>query len=61
MKTPNGPVEQTSDLLEYKDFKGYLVPTRIEQSVMGQIVEFTLEKFDVNSGVADSLFQKPSK
>lgn len=61
MKTPNGPVEQSSDLLEYKDLKGYLVPTRIEQSVMGQTVEFTLTKFDVNSGVADSLFQKPSK
>jgi len=61
MTTPRGPVEQTMDLFDYKDFKGYMVPTRLEQSAMGQTVEFKLEKFDVNTGVADTLFQKPAK
>jgi zinc protease len=61
MTTPRGPVEQSTDLLDYKDFKGYLVPTRLEQNVMGQSVEFKLENFDVNTGVADDLFQKPAK
>jgi hypothetical protein len=61
MQSPQGPVEQTADLLDYKDFKGYLVPTRLEQSVMGQSMEFKLEKFDVNTGVPDALFQKPAK
>jgi predicted Zn-dependent peptidase len=61
MQSPQGPVEQTADLFDYKDFKGYLVPTRLEQSVMGQSMEFKLEKCEVNTGVPDSLFQKPAK
>ena len=61
MNTPQGPMEQSTDLLDYKDFKGYLVPTRLQQNVMGQTVEFKLEKFEVNTGVPDALFQKPVK
>jgi hypothetical protein len=61
MSTPQGPMEQSTELLDYKDFKGYLVPSRLQQSVMGQTIEFKLEKFDVNTGVKDALFQKPAK
>ena len=61
MTTPQGPMEQSTDLLDYKDFKGYLVPTRLQQSMMGQTVDFKLEKFEVNTGVPDAMFQKPSK
>lgn len=61
MNTPQGPTEQSTDLLDYKDFKGYLVPTRLQQNMMGQTMEFKLEKFEVNTGVPDALFQKPVK
>ena len=61
MSTPQGPMEQSTELLDYKDFKGYLVPARLEQGVMGQTIEFKLEKFEVNTGVKDALFQKPAK
>ena len=61
MNTPQGPMEQSTDLLDYKDLKGYLVPTRLQQSMMGQTMEFKLEKFEVNTGVPDVLFQKPAK
>jgi zinc protease len=61
LNTPNGPVEQSTDCFEYKNVKGYLVPARLEQSVMGQSVSFTLDRADVNTGVPDTLFVKPAK
>ncbi|MGA7160028.1 MAG: pitrilysin family protein [Bacteroidota bacterium] len=61
MPTPNGPVEQTTDYYDYKDFGGYLEPGRIEQSVMGQSFEFTTDKYEVNTKVSDKIFRKPSK
>jgi hypothetical protein len=59
--TPRGPVEETTDLLDYKDFQGYLVPTRYEKSVMGQSITFTLDKCVFNTGVDDKTFEKPLK
>lgn len=59
MTTPNGPVEQTTDYFDYKDFGGYLAPGRLEQSVMGRSFEFTTDKYEVNKGVSDKLFKKP--
>jgi zinc protease len=61
LSTPRGPMEQSTDYLEYKDVNGYLIPSRLEQNVMGQTIAFTLDKAEVNSGVADSLFVKPAK
>jgi outer membrane lipoprotein-sorting protein len=54
-------MEQTTDLFDYKDIQGYLVPTRYEQSAMGQAMTFTLEKCVFNSGVDDKTFEKPAK
>ncbi len=59
MASPNGPVEQTTDYSDYKDFGGYLAPGKMVQSVMGQSFEFTTDKFEVNKGVSDTLFKKP--
>jgi predicted Zn-dependent peptidase len=59
LTTPQGPMEQSVDMTDYKDFGGYLMPTKYEQSAMGQAMELTLEKFQVNTGVDDSLFAKP--
>jgi predicted Zn-dependent peptidase len=61
MTTPRGPMEESTDYLEYKDVSGYLIPSRLEQSVMGQTISFTLDRADINSGVADTLFVKPAK
>jgi hypothetical protein len=59
--TPRGPMEQSTDLFDYKDFQGYLVPARYEQSAMGQSITFTLEKCVFNAGVDDKTFAKPAK
>ena len=59
--SPRGPMEQSTDLFDYKDFQGYLVPTRYEQSAMGQSITFTLEKCVFNAGVDDKTFEKPAK
>ena len=58
--TPQGPMEQSEDMSDYKDFNGYLVPTKYEQSAMGQVMDLTLDKFEANSGVDDSVFVKPA-
>ena len=57
--TPNGPIEQTTDYFDYKDFGGYLVPGRMVQTVMGQSFEFTTDKYVVNTKVSDKVFKKP--
>ena len=59
--TPRGPMEQSTDLFDYKPFGGVQMPTRLEQSVMGQVITFTMDKCDVNKGVDDALFVKPAK
>jgi zinc protease len=59
--TPRGQMEQSTDFFDYKAFGGVQMPTRLEQSVMGQVITFTLDRCDVNKNVADSLFTKPAK
>jgi len=59
MSGPNGPVEQTTDYFDYKNFGGYLAPGRMEQSVMGQSFDFTTDKYEVNKKVSDKIFKKP--
>ncbi len=59
--TPRGPMEQSTDLFDYKPFGGVQMATRLEQSVMGQVITFTMDKCDVNKGVEDALFTKPAK
>ena len=58
---PTGKVEQTTDYLDYKDFNGFLFPSKQVQSVMGQLIDMKVDKFEVNTGVDDSIFVKPSK
>ncbi len=57
--TPRGPIEQVTDFADYKDFSGYLIPTKYEQTVMGQSFVMSLDKCEINTGVADAIFVKP--
>ena len=59
LPTPNGPIAQTTDFSDYKDFNGYLAPAKMEQSVMGQTFEFTTDKYEINKGISDKIFKKP--
>ncbi|MGB6120402.1 MAG: pitrilysin family protein, partial [Bacteroidota bacterium] len=59
--TPAGPSEQSTDLLDYREIEGLLVPTRFDQTIMGQLLEMKLDTMRVNTGVADELFEKPAK
>jgi len=56
-----GPMEQSVDMSEYKDFNGMLSPVKFEQSAMGRSLEMKVEKFEYNTNVSDSLFVKPAK
>lgn len=58
--TTQGPMEQSMDMSDYKDFDGYLMPTKYVQNAMGQAMEMTLEKFNINAGVDDKIFAKPA-
>ncbi len=59
--TPRGQMEQSTDFFDYKPFGGVQMPTRLEQSVMGQVITFTLDTCTVNTGVDEKLFAKPAK
>jgi predicted Zn-dependent peptidase len=59
--TPAGSSEQTTDLLDYREIQGIHVPTRFEQTIMGQLLETRLDTMYVNTSVADELFKKPAK
>ena len=58
LNTPAGPQEQTVDASEFKPFEGVLLPTSIEQTVMGQTLSLRLDSVVTNSGVADSVFAR---
>jgi hypothetical protein len=60
MSTPAGPQEQVVDASEFEPFDGILLPTKIEQTVMGQTLSLRLESVVTNGGVEDSLFAKPA-
>jgi predicted Zn-dependent peptidase len=59
VESPSGKIEQSTDYLDYKDFNGILSPSKIVQSVMGQLIEMKVENFEINTGVDDSIFLKP--
>ena len=61
VESPTGKVEESTDYLDYKDFNGFLFPSKQVQSVMGQLIDLKVDKFEVNTGVDDSIFVKPSK
>jgi hypothetical protein len=48
-------------LFDYKSFGGVQMPTRLEQTVMGQVITFTMDTCVVNKGVDEALFVKPAK
>ncbi|HEY6953153.1 MAG TPA: insulinase family protein [Bacteroidota bacterium] len=60
LTTPQGPMEQSVDMSDYKDFNGYLMPTKYSQNAMGQSMDLTVDKFDANTGVDDKIFARPS-
>ncbi|MCK5571553.1 MAG: insulinase family protein, partial [Bacteroidetes bacterium] len=60
LSTPRGLTEQSTDLLDYREIEGFLVPTRFEQGIMGQVLELKLDTMQVNTGVTDDLFEKPA-
>lgn len=60
-EAPTGKIEEMTDYLDYKNFSGFLFPSMQTQNVMGQLIDMKVEKFEVNTGIDDSLFVKPSK
>jgi hypothetical protein len=59
-QTPQGNMDQVTDISDYQPMKGFLVPMTYEQSMMGQAITMKLTSFEVNSGVKDSRFKKPA-
>ena len=58
--TPQGAAEETTELAAYKDFSGYLLPSRYGESAMGQAIDLSLDSCEINHGVADNTFRKPA-
>jgi zinc protease len=59
-QTPQGKMDQVTELGGYTLMKGYLVPTSYEQSMMGQVISMKVTSFNVNTGVKDARFAAPA-
>ncbi len=56
-ETPQGQMTFATELGEYKDFGGIKYPTKISQSVGGQLIELEVKSVKINSGLSDDLFK----
>jgi predicted Zn-dependent peptidase len=54
--TPQGPVTQIADYLDYKDMNGIKYPNVIATTIGPMPIKLTLESVDVNKGIKDSEF-----
>ncbi|MCW3084744.1 MAG: processing peptidase [Bacteroidetes bacterium] len=54
--TPQGPMVQTSDFLDYKDMGGIKFPGVIATNIGPMPLKLTLQSADVNKGIKDSEF-----
>jgi len=54
---PQGPVTTVTEYDNYKETNGIKYPWKIKQTVMGQLIEFTVENIEINSNIDDTLFQ----
>lgn len=57
--TPQGPVDVTTTVSEYKQFGDVTVPTKIKQSVMGQEIVMTITSMEFDK-VDDAVFVTPA-
>lgn len=55
--TPNGKYQQVTEFDNYREIDGMLYPFKIKQYIGNQMLDFTIESIQVNTGVADELFQ----
>jgi zinc protease len=58
--TPQGTVDQVTDISDYREMKGYLIPMAMEQSMMGQMISLKVTSVEINTGVKDSRFALPA-
>ena len=59
LESPSGTKEQVVEAADFKPFDGILLPTSIQQSIMGQTLSLHLDSVRTNTGVPDSFFEKP--
>jgi hypothetical protein len=59
-ETPNGPVEVTNLLSNYRDFGGQKIATRITQQVMGQEQVLTIDSVDYDVADASAFALPPA-
>ena len=55
--TNQGQMVVTTDLSDYKDIDGIKYPTKMTQSVGGQVIELEVKSVKMNSGLPDDLFK----
>ena len=57
LSTPQGNVTQTTDMDDYREVNGLKYPFKILQSFGPQSIDLTVESVEVNTGLADDLFE----
>jgi predicted Zn-dependent peptidase len=55
--SPQGSVSIITDILDYKDFNGYKIPTRLSQDMGGMKLSIELESAEINQNIDDKLFE----
>ena len=55
-----GEVPSTANIIEYKKFAGFNLPSKMQMTQMGMNVQMTLISFKINQEVSDSEFAKPT-
>jgi len=57
VETPGGPMTQTTDMVEYKQFEGISFAVKMAQSAGGQNFDITIDEVILNTGVKDDAFE----
>lgn len=55
--TPQGTINQTTDMDDYRDVQGVKYPFKLTQNMGPQSIEFIVTSYEVNTGLQDSLFE----
>jgi carboxyl-terminal processing protease len=58
-ETAMGTVEATTDVLEYRNFSGIVMPSKLQIQLSGLTVDSVTEQVELNVPVDDSLFTQP--
>lgn len=57
VSTPQGTLNQTTDMNDYREVQGVKYPFKFVQNMGPQSIELTVTSYEINTGLPDSLFE----